>query len=62
MNHDLILKMLKDEKRKLDDQLRYVIFLISEKEEGIREATMEKVRLEAELDQLASEINSMEGH
>jgi hypothetical protein len=62
MNHDLILKMLKDEKRKLDDQLRYVIYLISEKEEGIREATMEKVRLEAEIDQLASEINSMEGH
>jgi len=62
MNHDLILKMLKDEKRKLDDQLRYVIYLISEKEEGIREATMEKARLEAEIDQLASEINSMEGH
>jgi hypothetical protein len=54
--------MLKDEKKKLDDQLRYVIHLIGEKEELIREATIEKVRLEAELERIASEIISLEGN
>lgn len=62
MDHSLILRMLKDEKRKLDDQLRYVIHLIGEKEELIREATIEKVRLEAELERIASEIISLEGN
>lgn len=62
MDHSLILRMLKDEKKKLDDQLRYVIHLIGEKEELIREATIEKVRLEAELERIASEIISLEGN
>lgn len=62
MDHDLILRMLKDEKKKLNDQLRYVIHLIGEREDLIREATIEKVRLEAELERIDSEIISLEGN